>query len=274
MEIQELKTLSLDFRRLSSNLLNATDDNADILLARFKKFLDNTPFISSLLAKEISNIEYDYNECFISDEFGYHCEVKPPVNESCHIKAMYDYLTMIVESNGNVTTIALQYPHSSRKFNEIIQHFFKISFKALIDFINDSISKEIMLLQDKAQSSMIQNIGAVYGTAVQGTGKISSYNITHNNDIEEIQSLISKILSSIDTIHAPIEDIDNVKDDLEVISEQTENPSPKKKRIQKALNGIKSFVTKFVIPATVGIATNIDWLTLMDRLQVWSTSLQ
>lgn len=83
---------------------------------------------------------------------------------------MYDYLTMIVESNGNVTTIALQYPHSSRSLTKLF-NIFKISFKALIDFINDSISKKIMLLQDKTQSSMIQNIGAVYGTAVQGRTK-------------------------------------------------------------------------------------------------------
>lgn len=248
------------------------------MLARFKNFLDDNFFISNLISKEISNITYDFNECFISDGSNYHREVHPPLDESYHIKAMYDYLSVIVEAKGSIAGIARYYRCSSNKYDDMIQNFFKIAFKPLIDFINDSISKEIMLLQDATQSSMVQNIGAVYGTAIQGTGEIASCNITHNNDIKEIQNLISKILSSIDTINAPIEDIDSVKDDLEIIAEQTENSIPKKKRIQKAFNGIKNFMKKFgdkfVIPATVGIATNIDWITLMDRLQAWITSLQ
>lgn len=36
----ELRKLSLEFRRLSSNLLNSTYNTADINLSRFLKFID------------------------------------------------------------------------------------------------------------------------------------------------------------------------------------------------------------------------------------------
>ncbi len=34
---KEFRTLSLDFRRISSNLLNSDDDNADVNMIRFKQ---------------------------------------------------------------------------------------------------------------------------------------------------------------------------------------------------------------------------------------------
>ena len=37
----ELRKLSLEFRRLSSNLLNSTGGTADVNLSRFLKFIDS-----------------------------------------------------------------------------------------------------------------------------------------------------------------------------------------------------------------------------------------
>ena len=37
----ELRRISLDFRRLSSNFLNSTDDNAATMIQRFKKYIDD-----------------------------------------------------------------------------------------------------------------------------------------------------------------------------------------------------------------------------------------
>ena len=48
---RELRTLSLDFRRISSNLLNSDDDNADVNMIRFKKFIDETPFHQSVASQ-------------------------------------------------------------------------------------------------------------------------------------------------------------------------------------------------------------------------------
>ena len=44
----ELRKLSLEFRRLSSNLLNSTDDTADINLSRFLKFIDENELFWTL----------------------------------------------------------------------------------------------------------------------------------------------------------------------------------------------------------------------------------
>lgn len=51
----ELRKLSLEFRRLSSNLLNSTDNTADINLSRFLKFIDGNELISGFIKDELSN---------------------------------------------------------------------------------------------------------------------------------------------------------------------------------------------------------------------------
>ena len=50
----ELRKLSLEFRRLSSNLLNSTDDTADINLSRFLKFIDGNELISGFIKSRVS----------------------------------------------------------------------------------------------------------------------------------------------------------------------------------------------------------------------------
>ena len=57
MNIVELRKLSLEFRRLSSNLLNSTDDTADINLSRFLKFIDGNELISAIIKSKISGID-------------------------------------------------------------------------------------------------------------------------------------------------------------------------------------------------------------------------
>ena len=47
---RELREISLDFRRLSSNLLNATHETADVQLERFKQYIDTTPFVQEKIA--------------------------------------------------------------------------------------------------------------------------------------------------------------------------------------------------------------------------------
>lgn len=125
----ELRRLSLDFRRLSSNFLNSTDDTAATMIQRFKKYIDDTPFISGIISDAIGEVDYDWQNCFRQSEHsGWH-EIEVPVDEACHVKAMYDYLDYIISNGSNILGIAMHYPHSQKKFNEIIQHFLDIAFK-------------------------------------------------------------------------------------------------------------------------------------------------
>lgn len=105
----ELRRLSLDFRRLSSNFLNSTDDTAATMIQRFKKYIDDTPFISGIISDAIGEVDYDWQNCFRqSKHSGWH-EIEVPVDEACHVKAMYDYLDYIISNGSNILGIAMHY---------------------------------------------------------------------------------------------------------------------------------------------------------------------
>lgn len=152
----ELRKLSLEFRRLSSNLLNSTDDTADINLSRFLKFIDGNELISGFIKDKISGVDYDFKKCYAIGCSGW-ADFNPPEDEACHIKAQYDYLLFI--NNGdkiNVRGQSMRYCWSSRKINDNIQSFLDMAFKPLIDFINDCLSME-MIVCDEEEKTMSGN---------------------------------------------------------------------------------------------------------------------
>ena len=83
------------------------------------------------------------------------------------------------------------------------QSFISNAFKPLIDYINDAISKEIILLEEeqKQTPSMVQNIGSVYGSAVQGT-TITSTNVTNVNDNEKLLEMLGQAINALASIDA------------------------------------------------------------------------
>lgn len=271
----ELRKLSLEFRRLSSNLLNSTDDTADINLSRFLKFINGNELISELIKNKISNIDYDFRKCYNIGCSGW-ANFNPPEDEACHIKAQYDYLIFINnEDKINVRGQAMRYCWSSRKINDNIQSFLDMAFKPLIDFINDQLSME-MLVYDEEEKVMggntyIQNIETVNGFANQlNNGAINIDNTT--NDINSMLTLIDKLISSLSEIQGiDSEEIENVKDDLEIVQEQLKSDAPKRNRIRKALVGIKRFAgdfsMKLAVTLAAGAVTQTDWTLLLQQLE-------
>ena len=74
---------------------------------------------------------------------------------------------------------------------------------------------------------------------------INTYNTT--NDTGSMLELIDKLLTSLPEIQGvDAEEIENVKDDLEMVQEQLKTDNPKKNRIGKALVGIKSLQAIFL----------------------------
>lgn len=268
---RELRTLSLDFRRISSNLLKSDNDNADVNMVRFKKFIDETPFISQLLHDVMDDVDFDFKKCFLIEGSGWHL-IEIPADEKLHIKAQYDYITFIVENaKCSVTGQAMGFPHSSNKWVDIIQSFISNAFKPLIDYINDAISKEMILLEEqKPAPSMVQNIGSVYGTAVQGSA-VTSSNITNVNDNEKLLELLGQAINALNSIEAPEDIKADLQDDIEIISEQIASPVPKKNRLNKALVGIKKFATEFgmklAVSTSVGAVTGFDWHKLILAIE-------
>lgn len=275
MNYAELRKLSLEFRRLSSNLLNSNMDTADVNLSRFLAFINTNNFISTVLSKKIDGIEYDFKECFIIEGGGW-ADFNIPADEKYHIKAQYDYMTFINNSGRNgVQTQALRFYWSERKINVMVQKFLEKAFKPLIDFINDQISMEMIVMDEdhrvKYGNTYIQNIENLNGSAnQQGIGIINNYNT--NNDISDILLLIDKIIPSLSNIlDVDSDEIDSVKDDLEVVQEQLSNSAPKKNRLSKALAGIKKFTKEFSMKLAVSVATSTvtgaDWALLIQQLE-------
>lgn len=271
----ELRKLSLEFCRLSSNLLNSTDDTADINLSRFIKFIDGNELISGFIKEKISGVDYDFKKCYAIGYSGW-ADFNPPEDEACHIKAQYDYLLFInTEDKVNVRGQAMRYCWSSRKINDNIQSFLNMAFKSFIDFINDCLSMEMIVCDEEAKvmsgNTYIQNIETVNGSASQqNSGVINNYNTT--NDTSSMITLIDKLLASLPEIQEiDPEEIENVKDDLEIIQEQLKSDAPKKNRIGKAFVGIKKFAgdfsMKLAVTLATGAVTGTDWNMLLQQIE-------
>lgn len=273
---KELRSISLDFRRVSSNLLTTGHEQAGVSLARFYKYINETGWIYALLEPIITETNYDFQKCFMADDRGREFQI--PVDEKEHIKAQYDYMHYILENNVYIVGLAMRHCLGEKKFDNMVRTFFSDAFKPLIDFINDAISKEIILLEEENKQNMNVNIAANYGTAnFQGSGVINSENIV-NPISDEIICLIEKILPSLEYIKdVPVEQKESVQDDLESIQEQIASATPKKSRLQKALNGIKNFVIGFPKALAVNMATtaitNTDWTTLIEQIETFIANL-
>lgn len=277
MNYIDLRKLSLEFRRLSSNLLNSTNDDADINLTRFLKFINSNELITNILHNKIEGIEYDFKECFLIESDGW-ANYNIPKDEGCHLKAQYDYM-MFIDSTEQISVRnqALCFCWSDKKINTIIQKFVDKSFKPFIDFINDQISMEMIVRDEErkinAGNTFIQNIETVNGTAnQQASGTINNYNFT--DDINNILLLIDKIIPSLSSLSdIDTDEIESVKDDLEMIQEQLKTAEPKKSRLSKALLGVKNFVRDFSMKLALAVGvdaiTNADWNTLIQQLETF-----
>ena len=90
--------------------------------------------------------------------------------------------------------------------------------------------------------------------------------------MDNIISLIEKILASLPQLtNIDADEIESVKDDLEVIQEQLSTEAPKKNRLSKALVGIKKFAGDFSMKLAVSLAagavTGTDWNMLIQQIE-------
>lgn len=267
MTLNDYRITSMEFRRLASNMLRPEADFAQLNLIRLKQFIDTNPIIKDIVQKKIEGVEFDFHQCYYKpDSSGWSC-IDPPIEESKHIKAQYDYLTYIAESDGDVRYIARNYPCSSNSWNDIIRNFMNDAFKPMIDYVIDTLSKEMMLLEEPLKSSVsyTQHIEKLYGTANQANGDIHSNNTTVNNDIDGIRVLIQELIPILSSLEIDNQKKEDVIDDLDTIEEEIKKDAPKKTKLRKALSGIKDFIVGFgtVISTSVVIAEKLPKLIEM-----------
>lgn len=277
MNYADLRKLSLEFRRIASNFLNSNDDNADVNLSRFLKFINCNELIFNVLNQKMAGLEYDFKDCFGIEAHGW-AYLNIPEDECLYIKAQYDYMTFIdCTENITVRNQAMRFPWSDKKINTIIQKFIDKAFKPLIDFINDQISMEMIMMEEERRinqgNTFIQNIETVNGSAnQQAGGTINNYNTT--NDVAAILSLIEKIIPTLSVLSdIDADKVESVRDDLEMVQEQLKTNAPKKSRLSKALSGIKKFAKDFSMKLAVSVAASAvmstDWNTLVQQLEIF-----
>ena len=267
----ELKQASYTFRRLSSSLLGSDRETAEVNLTRLMKFIDENSVVAPIVISELTDVVYDFNDCFVVNGYGF--DMKIPVDEREHLKAQYDFAKFIVTNESeSVHKWTMQSQRGVGK--DKIQQFLSETFKPMIDYIIDALASEMMILesQTNAVPSFSVTVEKNYGTMnTQGSGNITS-DTTVYNESKDTLALIEKLIASLPQIEdIDTDEIDNVKDDLESVQEQLKSEAPRKNRLQKALNGIKKFASDFTMKLAVscaaGAVTNTDWMQLIEQME-------
>lgn len=245
MDIVEYRKTSLTFRRIASNMLNSTYDEGNLQLIRFRKFIQDNKIIYAIIEDKINGVKVQNNFVSAEDD-GYWYTVNIPIDEAEHIKSMYYYLIEMTEEEKDLRGVAGRFYHNDEKWNDIIRSYLEKVFKPLVDFIVDSLSMEMMIMQpEKNETHIHQSINNNYGTANVAEGNICSTNNANINDIDNIIKLISEVKGTIQNIKGiDEEEKEEVFDDLEVIQEQVQSDKPKYIKLKKAYQGVKNFISK------------------------------
>lgn len=263
LDVKEYRSISIEFRRIASNLLKIRNTDGNIPVIRFKDYIDNNKIIHKIIADKIDNTQYDFHE-YVTKGFSGWNKIDAPVEENKHIKAMYDYLSYIVDNKISLDRIAFTFQCSSNKINDILQNFVELAFKPLIDFISDELSKTIIMMgEDKMNIDMSNNQGSI-NLANHGSS-INSNTTINKTDFDKMIEIIDIIISDIKKLEFDSEEKENITDDMEVIKEQLQCSVEKPTRFKKAFNNAKAFLTNSVLLTSAGVtlANNINDLVTM-----------
>lgn len=243
IDVKKYKSIFLDFRRISSELLTTTYNNPNTPLYRFKNYIDNTPIIKEIIDNEIKGVDYDFKNCFEIKDFGGWDYINIPVARNEHIKAMYDYLTYIVDNKLEVLNVASKYHHLGNKITDILRDFLDMAFKPLINFIVDELSKIIMIEEGEQMKGInITGNQGVINVADKGSAIHSNNQITIN-DIDKIIELCNSLKKEVSNLDIEQELKDNLVDDFDIVQEQLSNNIEKPSRLKRAFTNIKNFLT-------------------------------
>lgn len=234
-----LKKIITDFENYSKNLLNTTYEKADADIYRFKKYIDETCEIKNILDEAMKDSKVNYQDYFLTTLSNVNFRV--PFDEKDHIKAIYDYINMIVEQKVAVLNIATCYICDSRKYNDIIRNFMNMIIFPLINYISNELTKKLMEYDDIYPNVTLNaNNSPVY---FQSSGNQTvNYN---TNDLTEINELFDKIINDLKLE----KEFDNpeILDDIELMRETVNNDNINKPRVQ---NIIKRITEKIKIITT------------------------
>lgn len=147
MNIEDLRKISFEFRRVSSDMLNSITDDNNVYLIKFREFIDDNKIIKDYIDSKVKYSSIDWQKSFIEEDCGYKSVIIPK-NKNDHIKAMYDYLVVMTDRNKSLNGEAFNFHLGRCKVNERIQFYLNRVFLPLIHYINDYLIEEMIALQE------------------------------------------------------------------------------------------------------------------------------
>ena len=147
MNMEDLRKISFEFRRVSSDMLNSITDDNNVYLIKFREFIDDNKIIKDYIDSKVKYSSIEWQKSFIEEDCGYKSVIIPK-NKSDHIKAMYDYLVVMTDRNKSLNGEAFNFHLGRCKVNERIQFYLNRVFLPLIHYINDYLIEEMIALQE------------------------------------------------------------------------------------------------------------------------------
>ena len=272
MDVAALKIESIKFRRVASNFLNSTRDNCDVNLERLFGYIETSVYVREIVHGVVDDVDFDFRSCFPSHASDWREMVIPQKPED-HLKAQYDYMKYICTNDKvNVENEAFHYYYGLKKINDMIQSFAESAFKDLIDYIVDALAEKTILAEAENPHSTGTYIHNMQGAVIaNNTGSIQ-INQTINPDAEKLLQMIQAAVPILSDSGDTSETLESIKDDLDSITEQLQSEHPKKSRVRKALDGIKSFAgdvcsdtaSTALSGALMAAASKIDWNAMIQ----------
>lgn len=155
----------------------------------------------------------------------------------------------------------MEFPCGSKKITDYLQNFIDLAFKPLIDYIQDELSKIMIMVEEENMGINMSNNQGVINYAKDGSN-IKSDNIINQKDLAEVSRLIATIKDDLKLVELSEDEKESIIDDVKLVQEQLQCSVEKPTRLKKAFNNIKSFLTNSALLTGAGItlADNINQL--------------
>jgi len=272
MDVAALRIESIKFRRVASNFLNSTRDNCDVNLERLFGYIETSVYVREIVHGVVDDVDFDFRSCFPSHASDWR-EMAIPQKPEDHLKAQYDYMKYICTNDKvNVENEAFHYYYGMKKINDMIQSFAESAFKPMIDYIVDALAEKTILAEAENPHSAGTYIHNVQGAVIANNAGSVQINQTINPDAEKLLQMIQAAVPILSDSGDTSETLESIKDDLDSIVEQLQSEHPKKSRVQKALDRIKSFASTvcsdtastMLSGALVAAASQVDWNAMIQ----------
>lgn len=239
---KELKVIGYDFRTRSSRLLQSNFDSFYNDLDRFIRYIENQSIIMEYInSYKIEGYDMKKEIDELKEAFG-RAIFDIGSNEEEEVFIVYSILRYILENKISIN-ILLGYASGSKKYDDMIKNFNNRVSLILIGHIESYITKLMIKMGYDEDVKYVINIG---GNGQVNISKDSSElnAVQNNNDISELENLVSDIKQLLQKNNLDKQLIQNVEDNIDVVNEELRKDNPKKGFLRVALNGLEEALPK------------------------------